>query len=495
MVKLIKSGQFYMSSNEDVFKVRLGVGFLICGFDLAQRIGFCYWSAQKVSIASFATLLLEQFPSIKFEHSQFAVKIVADESDGFELEKMFHKLKIKNVKLINRLNIGSEIYFYSKDGRLRAERALTNAERALNNAERNPTQKILQPEAVSVVPRIRVLCIDDSPTIHRLLGHIFESAADIDVVGTVLDPFLTEEAILKHKPDILTVDIHMQGLNGVELLKKILPKYPIPSLLVTSLSINDGPLVIDGLQAGAVDHIQKPTVENIDQFAEEIIEKVRAAASSRVRVPSKANKNRRFEAARLDTRGLIAIGASTGGTEALASLLAELPSQIPPIFVVQHIPEQFSKAFASRLNDMCAFDVLEARDGLRVQTGCVYIAPGGKHMKVRKNHLGQLSIEVSDGEPVNRHKPSVDVLFRSLLGIAPEGKAMALLLTGMGSDGAQGLLDLKNSGVLTLAQDEESCVVYGMPKVAKELGAALEVLPLGEMARAIVSYLKISVAA
>ncbi len=488
MVKLIKSGQFYMSSNEDVFKVRLGAGFFICGFDLAQRIGFCYWSAQKVSIASFASLLLEQFPSIKFEHSQFAIKIVADESDGYELEKIFHKLKIKNIKSINRQNIGSEIYFYSKDGRLRAERATTNAERA-------PTKIVLQPETVSVNPKIRVLCIDDSPTIHRLLGHIFESAADIDVVGTVLDPFLTEEAIIKHKPDILTVDIHMEGLNGVELLKKILPKYPIPSLLVTSLSINDGPLVIDGLQSGAVDHIQKPTVENIDQFADEIIEKVRAAASSRVRVPSKGNKNRRFESSRLDTRGLIAIGASTGGTEALASLLAELPSQIPPIFVVQHIPEQFSKAFASRLNDMCAFDVMEARDGLRVQTGCVYIAPGGKHMKIRKNHLGQLSIEVSDGEPVNRHKPSVDVLFRSLVGIAPEGKTMALLLTGMGSDGAQGLLDLKNSGVLTIAQDAESCVVYGMPKVAKELGAATEILPLGEMARAIVSYLKTSVAA
>lgn len=481
MVKLIKSGQFYMSSNEDVFKVRLGAGFLICGFDLAQGIGFCYWSAQKVSIASFASLMLEQFPSIKFEHSQFSIKIVADENDGFELEKIFHKLKIKNVKLINRQNIGSEIYFYSKDGRLRAERA--------------PKNVAPQPEVVSVVPKIRVLCIDDSPTIHRLLGHIFESAPDIEVVGTVLDPFLTEEAINKHKPDILTVDIHMEGLNGVELLKKILPKYPIPSLLVTSLSINDGPLVIEGLQSGAVDHIQKPTVENIDRFAEEIIEKVRAAAISRVRLPSKGNKNRRFDSARLDTRALIAIGASTGGTEALASLLSELPSQIPPIFVVQHIPEQFSRAFASRLNDICAFDVLEARDGLRVQTGCVYIAPGGKHMKVHKNHLGQLSIEVTDGDPVNRHKPSVDVLFRSLLGICPEGKSMALLLTGMGSDGAQGLLDLKNSGVLTIAQDAESCVVYGMPKVAKELGAATEILPLAEMARAIVSYLKTSVAA
>jgi two-component system, chemotaxis family, protein-glutamate methylesterase/glutaminase len=480
-VKLIKSGQFYMSSSDDVFKVRLGAGFYICGFDRAQRIAFCYWSAQKVSIASFANLLLEQFPAIKFEHSQFAIKIVADQSDGYELERTFQNLNVKNIKLINRQNVGSEIYFYAKDGRLRAERVLVKT--------------VVPSEPVTLKTKIRVLCIDDSPTIHRLLGHIFDSAQDIEVVGTVLDPLLTEEAIIKHKPDILTVDIHMEGLNGVELLKKILPKYPIPSLLVTSLSINDGPLVIDGLQSGAVDHIQKPTVENIDQFAEEIIEKVRAAASSRVRIPSKGNKTRRFEGARLDSRGLIAIGASTGGTEALASLLVELPSQIPPIFVVQHIPEQFSKAFASRLNDMCAFDVMEARDGLRVQTGCVYIAPGGKHMKIRKNHLGQLSIEVSDGDPVNRHKPSVDVLFRSLVGIAPEGKAMALLLTGMGSDGAQGLLDLKQSGVLTIAQDAESCVVYGMPKVAKELDAATEILPLGEMARAIVSYLKISAAA
>jgi two-component system chemotaxis response regulator CheB len=481
MVKLIKSGQFYMSSGDDVFKVRLDAGFYICGFDRAQRIAFCYWSAQKVSIASFANLLMEKFPSLKFEHSQFEIKIVADESDGYELEKTFQKLNVKNIKLINRKNVGSEIYFYARDGRLRAERVLTKT--------------VVPAEPIATTPKVRVLCIDDSPTIHRLLGHIFESAQDIEVVGTVLDPLLTEEAIIKHKPDILTVDIHMEGLNGVELLKKILPKYPIPSLLVTSLSINDGPLVIEGLQSGAVDHIQKPTVENIDQFAEEIIEKVRATASSRVRLPSKGNKSRRFEGARLDSRGLIAIGASTGGTEAIASLLADLPSQIPPIFVVQHIPEQFSKAFASRLNDMCAFDVMEARDGMRVQTGCVYIAPGGKHMKVRKNHLGQLSIEVSNGEPVNRHKPSVDVLFRSLVGIAPEGNAMALLLTGMGSDGAQGLLDLKDSGVLTIAQDAESCVVYGMPKVAKEIGAATEILPLAEMARAIVTYLKTSAAA
>ncbi len=479
MLKLIKSGQFYVSS-DDVYKIRLGLGFFVCGVDLSSKQAFCFWSAKKLSIANFSSLLLEHVPSIKSPQSQFTVKMVTDEDDGSELRKVFSKLNIKNIKNISRQEIGSEIYFYSIDGRLRAERA-----------PRIPKKEV-EP---STAPKIRVLCIDDSPTIHRLLGHIFEAASDVEVVGTVLDPLLTEEAILKHRPDLLTVDIHMDGLNGVELLKKILPRFPIPSLLVTSLSINDGPLVIEGLQSGAVDHIQKPTVENIDQFADEIIAKVRSAAASRVRVPNKDAKKRRFANTSLDPRGLIAIGASTGGTEALASLLSELPAQIPPIFIVQHIPEQFSKAFASRLNDICAFEVMEARDGLRVHSGCVYVAPGGKHMKVLKNHLGQLSIEVSDGQPVNRHKPSVDVLFRSLAGIAPEGKSIALLLTGMGSDGAQGLLDLKNSGVLTIAQDAESCVVYGMPKVAKELGAAMEVLALEDMSKAIVGYLKTSIAA
>ncbi len=480
MVHLIKSGQFYISSNEDVFKVRLGSGFFVTGFDQNQKLAFCFWSTQKVSAASFTGLLLEKVPAIKFSHSQFLIKIVAEDDDGLELQKIFHKLNISNIKLIRRSSIASEIYFYSTNGRLRAERSQT---------------QISQMETLAPISKIRVLCIDDSPTIHRLLGHIFAAALDIEVVGTVLDPFLVEEAILKHKPDILTVDIHMDGMNGVELLKQVLPKHPIPSLLVTSLSINDGPLVIDGLQAGAVDHIQKPTVENIDRFAEDIIEKVRAAARSRVRVPSKTSHKRRFDTYSLDTTGFIAIGASTGGTEALATLLSELPSQIPPIFVVQHIPETFSKAFASRLNDICAFDVIEARHGLRVKAGCVYIAPGGKHMKVLKNHLGQLSLDVGDGAAVNRHKPSVDVLFRSLVGLAPANKCMALLLTGMGSDGAQGLLELKHAGILTIAQDAESSVVYGMPKVAKELGAAAEILALDEMSKMIVTHLKSTLAA
>ncbi|MBY0385662.1 chemotaxis response regulator protein-glutamate methylesterase [bacterium] len=475
MIRLMKSGKIYTNEMAEIFKVRLGFGFFICGYDPVLNKSFCLWSAKMIPESNFVRLLLEEVPWVKTSNS-LTVKIISSFDIALIFEKIFLKLQISNFKKIARQDVGDEVYFYSFDGRLRAEVA---PEKKLNH--KSVPQK-----------KIKVLIIDDSETIHKLLTHIFNESNEIEVIGTVADPFKVEEAVIRLRPDVMTVDIHMDGMNGVQLLQKILPRFPIPSLLVTSLSINDGPYVLEGLKAGAVDHIQKPTIENIEIFADDIIEKIKIASVANIKLNAfKARKNQNVSRV-LDQRGLIAIGASTGGTEALAQILSQLPSQIPPIFVVQHIPAQFSKAFADRLNHLCSFEVCEAIDGQIVKPNCVYIAPGGRHMVVESNHKGQLYVKVIDGETVNRHRPSVDVLFNSIAHLNLEFKGgIGILLTGMGTDGAQGLLNLKNVGFKTLAQDKDSSVVYGMPKAAYELNAVDQVVALEDISETLIDLLQV----
>jgi two-component system chemotaxis response regulator CheB len=257
--------------------------------------------------------------------------------------------------------------------------------------------------------------------------------------------------------------------------------------MVTSISLEEGPRVLQALEAGAVDYMQKPTADELAELSPVLIEKVKAAATAKVKV-GKATVQVSKSKGRMDPSCLVAIGSSTGGIEALRTLLTSLPEVIPPIVITQHIPAMFSKAFADRMNSLCPFSVVEATHGMDVLPGTVYIAPGGKQMQVWRRSDQALQIVVDDAPPVNRHKPSVDHLFDSVVK-ACGGKCVGVILTGMGADGAAGLLKLRNAGARTIAQDEASCAVFGMPKEAIRLNAAQEILPIGEIAQKLIDWL------
>lgn len=343
--------------------------------------------------------------------------------------------------------------------------------------------------------KIRVAIVDDSSTVRTLLEKIFAADPSLEIVGSFGDPLEAERVIPELDPDVVTLDIHMPGLDGVALLKKLMPRRNVPCIMISSLNLEEGSLVLEALEAGAVDYIHKPSMKELPVLAPLIVEKVHAAASAQVKKPVVARaRSSSSTVARIAPSGgwtdrhLVCLGSSTGGTEALKQLFMDLPAQIPAILVVQHIPAVFSKAFADRMNSFCPFEVKEAEDGDEVKPDRVLIAPGGFQMEL-DNRGGRWVVRVFDGEPVNRHKPSVDVLFRSVVKRF-RGKVAAALLTGMGADGAAGLLELRGTGARTIAQDEETSVVYGMPREAVKRGAAEEILPLGRIGGRLMELLK-----
>lgn len=331
----------------------------------------------------------------------------------------------------------------------------------------------------------KVLIVDDSKTIRDLLVRVLSEDSQLEIIGTAINPIEAQEMLKTLKPDVITLDIHMPEMTGVEWLEKLLPRMAIPVVMITSLQLQDGNEVFKALELGAVDYIQKPVLNEIKEMAPIIREKVKSASFAKVKVARRRTTVTVSDIplGTMDQNILIAIGASTGGTEALKDVLTRLPKDIPPIVIVQHIPAVFSKAFADRLNMICPFEVLEAKDGDEVKPGRVLIAAGGTQMAVEKSGKGYV-VRVNDDAPMNRHKPSVDYLFNSVAHVVG-GKSIGVILTGMGADGAQGLLKMKEAGSRTLGQDEESCVVYGMPRSAFLVGAVEEVYPLDDMAQAI----------
>jgi two-component system chemotaxis response regulator CheB len=329
--------------------------------------------------------------------------------------------------------------------------------------------------------KYKILIIDDSKTIRNILARIFSSDPGLEVCAMAEKPSEVEALILKHKPDVITLDIHMPEMDGVALLKIIAPKYNIPTVMISSISMAEGPMVLEALEHGAIDYIQKPEFSEIEKITPLIIEKVRMAAQSKSSHRKKTNPIK--VKATCDLSSLIVLGSSTGGTEAIREIITALPDKIPPMLIVQHIPAVFSAAFAKRMNELCAFDVKEAENGDEVRANRILIAPGGQQMKfVYKNGKG--IVEINDDEPVNRFKPSVDYMFLSVaknLYI----NTVAIILTGMGKDGAKGMLELRNHGVRTIAQDEYSSVVFGMPKEAIALGGAEFIEPLSGIAEKI----------
>lgn len=350
--------------------------------------------------------------------------------------------------------------------------------------------------------KIRVLVIDDSALIRSVMKEIIDREKDMECVGAAPDPLVAREMIKTLTPDVLTLDVEMPKMDGLDFLERLMRLRPMPVVMVSTLTERGSDITFKALALGAVDFVSKPKMDiarGMEEYAIEIVDKIRAAAQSRVRkiisapsidiqeklsadaiLPSVAG---RFSS----TEKLIIIGASTGGTEAIKEVLIRLPADVPGILVTQHMPENFTKSFADRLNSLCKISVKEAEHNERVLPGHAYIAPGHSHLLLKRSGANYMT-ELNQGPPVNRHRPSVDVLFRSAANVAG-ANAMGIILTGMGKDGAQGLLEMKQAGSHTIAQDEESCVVFGMPKEAINVGGACEVLPLQAIARRTLEYL------
>jgi len=343
--------------------------------------------------------------------------------------------------------------------------------------------------------KIRTLIVDDSALIRRLLTEIINSQRDMEAIGAAPDPIAAREMIRSLNPDVLTLDVEMPKMDGLDFLEKLMRLRPMPVVMVSTLTERGSETTLRALELGAVDFVAKPKIDivsGLTQYAQEITDKIRAAASARIKrsavaaagaaiaLPSVANRN-------LSTEKLIIVGASTGGTEAIKEFLIHLPPDSPGIMIAQHMPEGFTRSFAERLNKLCRITVKEADHNERVLPGHAYIAPGHSHLLLKRSGSNYVA-ELSQSEPVNRHRPSVEVLFRSAARQAGPN-SIGVILTGMGKDGAQGMLEMHEAGAYTFAQDEESCVVFGMPKEAIAAGGVDEIVPLQEMSRKVLDRL------
>ena len=345
---------------------------------------------------------------------------------------------------------------------------------------------------------IRVLVVDDSALVRQILVEVLNKAPDVEVVGTASDPFMARDRIKELNPDVLTLDVEMPRMDGLTFLSNLMRLRPMPVVMVSSLTEKGADTTLKALELGAVDFVSKPKIDlagTLADFGDEILTKIRIAAGARVHARSApvspARVAPKFSADAIipssgggkmlrTTDRIIAIGASTGGTEAIREVLMGLPADCPAIVIAQHIPEAFSLPFTRRMDSLAAMSVVEPTDGQYIMAGHVYIAPGGKHLLVERDGA-RYRCRLNNGPPVNRHCPSVDVLFRSVAqNVGPN--AVGAILTGMGDDGARGLKEMLDAGARTMAQDEASSVVWGMPGAAVKMGGAQEILPLGRVA-------------
>jgi len=338
--------------------------------------------------------------------------------------------------------------------------------------------------------KIRVLIVDDSAIVRNVFSKELSKFPDIEIVGTAPDPFVARDKIVRLKPDVITLDIEMPRMDGLTFLKKLMKYYPLPVIVVSSLTQKGGELTLEAISCGAVEVVAKPGgAYTVGDMSAQLADKIRAA--SRVRMAKNASDERGgstkpepIKALARTSNKVIVIGASTGGSEALKDVLFKMPANSPGVLVVQHMPANFTAAFAERLNDLCQITVKEAQNNDSVNPGNVLIAPGNYHMILRRSGA-RYYVEIKGGPMVHHQRPAVDVLFKSTARYAG-ANSIGVILTGMGSDGAKGLLEMKQAGARTIAQDEKSCVVFGMPGEAIKLGAADKVVPLDQVAREIV---------
>jgi two-component system chemotaxis response regulator CheB len=339
---------------------------------------------------------------------------------------------------------------------------------------------------MSATPRpIRVLVVDDSAVVRQILTNELSRDSQVEVIGAAPDPYAARDKIVALQPDVITLDIEMPRMDGITFLRKLMHYHPMPVVVVSSLSPQGSELAIEALEAGAVEVLSKPgPAYSVGDLSSALIEAIKAASCAKGRVRARA-VTADAPAARLSlartTNKVVAVGASTGGTQALQTFLTAMPPNAPGTVIVQHMPAQFTRSFADRLNGQCAVEVREARDGDSVAPGKALIAPGNLHMVLRRSGASY-QVEVQSGPLVGRHRPSVDVLFKSVAKYAGTN-AVGVIMTGMGSDGAEGLKAMHDGGAATIAQDEASSVVFGMPHAAIKLGAVDHVLPLDAIAR------------
>lgn len=347
---------------------------------------------------------------------------------------------------------------------------------------------------------IRVLVVDDSAVVRKVLSEELSRTGDIQVVGTAIDPYAARERIAELDPDVLTLDIEMPRMDGLSFLAKLMRHHPLPVVVVSSVTPENGETALEALRLGAVEVIPKPGSQfSVPDVRRHLARAIRAAARAHlVATPERTTPSPgdgrappsglRGLAGVNTTDKLVALGASTGGTRALEEILRDLPPDVPGIIIVQHMPSGFTRAFAERLNDVSAIQVREAQEGDRIVPGRALVAPGGQHMLVRRRGA-ELLASIRPGPPVNYHRPSVDVLFQSVARTMG-GNAVGAILTGMGGDGAAGLLEMRKAGAYTVVQDQDTSVVFGMPRVALEVGGANEVVPLPKMADALLRALR-----
>lgn len=357
--------------------------------------------------------------------------------------------------------------------------------------------------------KIKVLIVDDSALVRQTLTDLLAKDQEIEVIGTAADPYLAAAKINECIPDVITLDVEMPKMDGLTFLKKLMSQHPIPVVIISTLTEKGTDTAIQALELGAVEVVAKPKVNTkvlLEQVQNDLCEKIKSASKAFIKrrtlvqdknsneVQPKLSADAMIEKTKpkhsliQTTEIVIAVGASTGGTEALRSFLTEMPVDAPGIVIVQHMPEMFTKQFAKRLDSICAITVKEAEHGDEVLPGQALIAPGNMHMLLKRSGA-RYHVEVKEGPLVNRHRPAVDVLFRSVSRYAGKN-AIGVIMTGMGDDGAKGLLEMKEEGAFTIAQDEKTCVVFGMPKEAIKLNAAKEILPLNQITPYIINKLK-----
>ena len=466
----MREREFLTGEEGDVFYHRFSAGCFINFLSETSGVGFFISSADlSLFDKSFQKKLEIMLKSVS---SKLRYKLVGDQNLCLKLDEKFSSFGWMREKIVERQG-ETELFYEPFTQKIKASKTEAVAE------------VLSMPEVKK--GKVKVMIVDDSKTIRDLLEKIFARDPSFEVVASIAHPKEVEEAIRKVKPDVITLDIHMPDMNGVELLRKIFPVYKIPTIMISSISPEDGTYVLDALEIGAVDYIKKPEFSELSQAMPVILEKVKAAANAKVFSKKVVTKSS-LSYQKIDQENLIVIGSSTGGTEALKNILTRLPAEIPPILIVQHIPAVFSEAFANRMDTLCPFKVSEAKDGDHVEAGHVYVAPGGKQMKLIKRS-GKLQLSITDDEPVNRHKPSVDYLFDSVALLNPP-KLVSVILTGMGGDGARGMKKLRDLGSVTIAQNEESCVVFGMPREAIKLGGAEKIVHLDQIADEIVQLVR-----
>ncbi len=337
--------------------------------------------------------------------------------------------------------------------------------------------------------KIKILIIDDSAMVRKVFSQVLDKEKDMEVVGTAPDPVIGRDKIVYLKPDIIILDIEMPKMDGLTFLKKLMKHYPLPVIIVSSLAAQGSKIALEAIESGAMEVLKKPgTSFSVKDMGEQLVEKVRAVSRAKLNKKIEITKRKeinivnRIPSRHITSNKVIVIGASTGGTEAIKNVLIRLPAEVPPILIVQHMPEGFTEAFAQRLNSLCGFEVREAKNNDVLQNNLALLAPGNKHLVLKKTNAYR--VEVKDGPLVHHQRPAVEVLFKSVAKYAGKN-AIGVILTGMGKDGAEGLLDMRSMGAYTIAQDEKSSVVYGMPKEAMDIGAVCKVLPVDKIAEEI----------